>query len=212
MGIVGRLAPAENLPSELIAHLVDGGYQYLSTEDYTEACDMWIEAWEAIKYRCKPEPNDLDFFNRQYRGDFFVSNLCQDLERELHHAGLADSAYFEKRIDYCRGFLRLFPGADDLIIHNMRRAIAESYASLGDYQQSDAEFAKVVEDYPDNPWGYIGWGDIYFLGKKDDYDKAKELYLKALAIAKEKSDTDVVHERLEDIEHPTRPEPPEMPS
>ena len=29
-----------------------------------------------------------------------------------------------------------------------------------------------------------------FLARKDDHDKAKELYLKALAIAKEKSDID----------------------
>jgi len=204
----GRLAPAENVPSERIAHLVDRGYRYLSTKDYTKACDMWLEAWEAIKYRCKPGPNDLDFFNRQYRGDFFVSNLCQDLELELRSAGLADRTYFKKRMDYCREFLRLFPGADDLITHNMRRAIAESYASLGDYERCDSEFEGLAEDYPDNPWGYIGWGDIYFLGKKDDHDKAKELYLKALAIAKEKSDIDTVHERLEYIEHPTRPEPP----
>lgn len=90
----------------------------------------------------------------------------------------------------------------------MRRAIAESYAGLGDYERCDSESEGLAEDYPDSPWGYTGWGDIYFLGKKDDYDKAKELYLKALAIAKEKSDIDTVHERLEDIEHPTRPEPP----
>ncbi|MEA4884978.1 MAG: SEC-C metal-binding domain-containing protein [Clostridia bacterium] len=208
----GRLAPAENVPKERIAHLVDEGYQYLSTEDHTRACDMWLEAWEAIKYRCKSESNDLDFFNRHYRDDFFVSNLCQDLEGELHNAGLEDSVYFQKRIDYCNEFLRLFPGASDLIIHNMRRAVAESYASLGDYERCDSEFERLVQDYPTNPWGCIGWGDMYFLRKEDDYGKAKELYLKALAVAKERFDIDAVHERLDDIEHPTRPQPPEMPS
>ena len=69
-----------------------------------------------------------------------------------------------------------------------------------------------MEDYPGNPWGYIGWGDIYFHRKKDDYDKAKGLYLKALSIAKEKSDIEAVHDRLEDIAQATRPQPPEMPS
>jgi len=94
----------------------------------------------------------------------------------------------------------------------MRRAIAESYASLGDYERCDSEFERLVQDYPTNPWGYIGWGDIYFHCSEDDCDKARELYLKALAIAKEKSDIGAVRERLEDIEHPTRPQPPEMTS
>jgi len=40
----------------------------------------------------------------------------------------------------------------------------------------------------------------YFDGKKGDYDKAKELYVKALAIAKEKSDIEAVRDRLEDVE------------
>lgn len=47
---------------------------------------------------------------------------------------------------------------------------------------------------------FFGWGDIYSDGKKGDYDKAKELYVKALAIAKEKSDIEAVRDRLEDVE------------
>jgi tetratricopeptide (TPR) repeat protein len=93
--------------------------------------------------------------------------------------------------------LTLFPDEDKLNIHNMRRSIAESYAKLGDYEQSDSEFEKLVQDYPDNLWGYIGWGDMYFRDKKDR-DKAKKLYIKALAVADE-DDIMVVQERLEDI-------------
>lgn len=205
-----RLAPSCSVPMERIDDMVEEGFQYLMAGDVTKACDIWLAAWDAIKYRCRPGCISLDFLDKQCIGDFFVSNLCQDLEGELHNAGLDDSVYFQKRIDYCNEFLRLFPDASDLIIHNMRRAVAESYASLGDYGRCDSEFERLVQDYPTNPWGYIGWGDIYFLGKKDDYHKAKELYLKALAIAKEKFDIEVVQDRLEDMEsrhqiHPCRP-------
>lgn len=111
---------------------------------------------------------------------------------ELNVARLRDNTYFQKRIDYCREFLTLFPDEDKLIIHNMRRSIAESHAKLGDYEQSDSEFEKLVQDYPDNPWGYM-----YFRDKKDG-DKAKKFYIKALAVA-DKDDIMVVQERLEDI-------------
>jgi tetratricopeptide (TPR) repeat protein len=80
----------------------------------------------------------------------------------------------------CREFLTLFTDEEESITHNMRRAIADSYASLGDYEQAESEFKKLVQDYPNNPWGYVAWGDIYFFDKKDDYDNAKELYVRAL--------------------------------
>jgi len=195
-----RLAPSSNMPMERIDDMVEEGSQCLSAGDVTRACDIWLAAWEAIKYRCKPGPNDLQFVDRQYSGAFFVSNLVQDLEPELRNAGLKDSAYFQKRIDYCNEFLRLFPGASELIIHNMRRAIADSYASLGDYERCDSEFERLVQDYPTNPWGYIGWGDIYFFDGKRDYDKARRFYTKALAISEDKSDISAAQERLEDMD------------
>lgn len=207
-----RLAPADNLSSCQVGNLIDSGYGYLEADNPQKACDVWLTVWEAIKYRCKPEDNKLDVFDQRYGGEFYISNLCQDLEDELHNAGRRDKAYFEKRIDYCREFLTLFPNVEELITHNMRRAIADSYASLGDYKQAESEFRKLVQDYPNNPWGYIAWGDIYFFDEKDDYGKAKELYLRALAIAENKYDIMAVNERLEDLEDALRNEQPKIPS
>lgn len=194
-----RLAPAYNMSMEHMGDLVHEGNQYSLANDPVRACDTWLEVWEAIKYKCKPKSKDLKELDKEYCGVFFVTNLCQDLELEFHNAGLRDKSYFEKRIDYYRDFLNRFPNEDELITHNMRRAIADSYASLGDYEQADAEFDKLAEDYPNNPWGYIGWGDIYFFEKKVDYDRAKELYMRALAIAKDEYDVMAVNERLEDL-------------
>ena len=87
-----------------------------------------------------------------------------------------------------------------MIVHNMRRDIAETYSSLEDYERAELEFEKLVQDYPDNPWGYIGWGDPYFFDKKDDYKKARVLYEKALAVAKDETDIIDAQERLENLE------------
>lgn len=195
-----RLAPSNIMSMEQMSDLIDKGFEYISNKDSKAACDIWLEVWEAIKYRDKPEFRNLDFLNEQYKGSFFISNFIQDLEKELYNAGRKDKAYLEKRINYCREFISHFPDEDELIIHNMRRAIAESYARLGNYEQAESECEKLVRDYPDNPWGYIEWGDMYREEKKD-YIKAKYFYEKGLSIAKDKIDIISLNERLEDLEH-----------
>jgi tetratricopeptide (TPR) repeat protein len=122
---------------------------------------------------------------------------------ELRNAGLRDKTYFQKQIDYCTEFLALFPEADDAMIGHRRRSIAESYAYLGDYKKADLEFEKIVQDHPHDPWGHIAWGDIYYFDgceEETDYDKARSLYRKALAVAEDKGDILAVRERLQGLE------------
>lgn len=195
-----RMASPSNLSMEQICRLIDQGGQHWEHDDYKTASDIWLTAWEAIKYKHNPEYKDLSFLEEQYRGGFFVRNLCQDLDDSLCNAGLTDHTYHKKRMNFSLEFLSLFPDEEEPPPHNMRRAVAESYASLGDYRQADREFQKIAEDYPHNPWSYIGWGDLYYWDKKDDYDKAKELYLKALAVSEDEDDIMVVQERLDDLE------------
>lgn len=194
-----RLAPPNHLSMEQMSDLYDRGFDYLAKNDPVSACDAWLKVWEVIKDRSESKFQTLDHLHEHYKGSFFISNFCQDLEMELHNAGLNNSTYFEKRIVYCREFCDIFPKENELIIHNMRRAIAASYEELGEYKKADSEFEKLVKDFPDNPWGYIGWGDMYYLGQKKDYHKAWKLYEKALVVAKDANDLDVVKERLENL-------------
>lgn len=194
-----RLAPASKLSSEQMSDLINRGFEYLAENDSVSACDTWLKVWEAIKGRIKPAFKNLDDLDRHYENSFFIRDFCQDLEAELHNAGLEDPAYFAKRIQYCREFCDYFPKESELIIHNMRRAIADSYAKLDQFREAELEFEKLVQEFPNNPWGYIGWGDIFFLEQKKDYHKARELYEKGLAVAKDKMDIEALKERLEDL-------------
>jgi tetratricopeptide (TPR) repeat protein len=194
-----RLAPANKLSMEQMSDLIDGGFEYLEENNFISACDKWLEVWVAMKDRIDPAFQNLDYLNRHYKGSFFIRNFCQDLEAELHNAGLKDPAYFEKRINYCREFCNLFPKESELIIHNMRRAIADSYDKLDQYRKAESEFERLGQDFPVNPWGYIGWGDLFFFEKKKDYNRALELYEKGLEIAKDKEDVEALMERIEDL-------------
>lgn len=199
-----RMAAPHNLPAELMSRLIDRGVVCLRRKEYGAACDIWLEVWEAIKYKHKPGFTDLEPLDKEYSAFFSIRNLCQDLEEVLHNAGLGEHIYFEKRIDYCRDFLDLFPNENELIVHNMRRAVADSYSRLGNYEESEREYHKLVADYPTNLWSYIGWGDIYFLDKKDNYDQARELYLKALDTARDSEEIEIAKERLQDLEYKMR--------
>ena len=70
---------------------------------------------------------------------------------------------------------------------------------LDKYRKAESEFERLVQDFPVNPWGYIGWGDLFFFEKKKDYNRALELYEKGLEIAKDKEDVEALMERIEDL-------------
>ena len=109
----------------------------------------------------------------KYEWEQFPTNWVQDLETELHNAGLDDLEYFKKRIQYCEELLKAYPEekADTLIIENTRRAIAESYYELGDTDSCDRLFEKWTKDDPQWGWGWIGWSACYW---RDRHDKQIE--------------------------------------
>ncbi len=197
-----RMAPADNVSVEQMSNSIYEGEQYFLADDPETGCDIWLEVWKAIKAKCQQQAcSDLDLLDEQFRGAFFVSNFVQDLEMELRNAGVRDKSYFKKRIDYCREFLTVFSDANDSILANMRRSIAESYACLGDYEQADLEFEGIVQERPHDPWGYIAWGDTYASKWPEgeiDYDRARDFYMKALAIADDRGDIVAVQESLEE--------------
>lgn len=197
-----RLVPGKKLSMEQMSDLIDKGFEYLADNDSKSACDVWLEVWEAIKYRIKPEFKKLDYLEKVYNKSFFIKNFCQDLENELYNAGFMDPAYFEKSVTYCKEFCSYFPNEDELIIHNMRRSIADSYLRLKKVDEVKRELDSLVRDYPNNPWSYIACGDMYWFEKDTikDPSKAKEFYEKAAMLAKEIYDKKAIQERLEDIE------------
>ena len=197
-----RLVPTNKMSMEQMSDLIDKGFEVLNVNDSKSACDNWLRIWDAIKYRIKPEFKTLKYLDKHYNRCFFIINFCQDLEGELHNAGLEDSEYFKKRIDYCREFCNFFPEEEELIIHNMRRAIIASYICLEKFDEAKKELDRLVTDYPDNAWSYIEYGDAYCYGNEliKDLVKAKEFYNKALLVAKGEYDKKAVEERLEDLQ------------
>jgi len=200
-----RLLP-DVINFEMISDEMQNGYDLLEEKGAVEACKIWLEVWDKVKKKIAPNFKSTEEADEVFLGMQSLSNWCQDLEMELGNAGRDDASFHEKRIQYCREFYTLFPETRDLIIHNMKRAEAESCFALDMQEKGDELFRKLIEEFPDNVWGYIGWGDMYGIFRMNqsiplDYDKAIRIYKMALErdIDSEQDKRDVL-DRIASIE------------
>ena len=95
----------------------------------------WLEAWEKIKGILKEtsmSPNELP---DEYPWTDHLLNYVQELETELHNAGIDNKEYFTKRIRYCEELLEQKELLED-ICENTRAAIGESYFELNEVGKS----------------------------------------------------------------------------
>jgi tetratricopeptide (TPR) repeat protein len=122
---------------------------------------------------------------------------------ELANAGRDDASLYNKRITYCQEFYDLFPESDHRTLLNMKRAIAESYFALNRPKEGEESFKKLIKEFPDSAWGYIGWGDMYWLCTSHDktpvdYEKAERIY--RMALKRNVDDKKDVKDRLKNLE------------
>jgi tetratricopeptide (TPR) repeat protein len=160
------------------------GYSLLEARQQTAAaCDKWLEAWEMVKQMAEPDVRTTTDFDSVYPGMMqSVFNWCGDLEMELGNAGLDDPAYHEHRVRYVREYLAQFPEEDENRHINLRRAEGEALWRLGKQAEAEAVFQALVDKFPDNGWGYIGWSDEYYLwsASPGDYEAGEAILLRAL--------------------------------
>jgi tetratricopeptide (TPR) repeat protein len=197
-----RIIP-ERYNIEMIDDLMQEGYEDIGKSNYRDGMEKWEKAWNMIRIIVPSNIKSVgaaDEFITPLTQSIF--NWCQDFKMESANAGLKDNSFYLKRIKYCQDFCRTFPHSDESIIRSMLRAEAESYASLGDIETADKFFQELTTKFPDNVWGYIGWGDMYRNLKPDsrisgNYDKAEEKY--RLGLARCNTEIEVINERLEDL-------------
>jgi len=161
----GTLPPMELLPEERLDDLMQEGYRLLEAHRTAAACDRWLEAWEIVKQLAAPTMRTTEAFDNAYPLFQLVFNWCQDLEMELGNAGIDNPAYHDHRLRYAREFLARFPDSDTSFWISFTRAEGEALWQLGRRAEADAVYAALVERFPTEAWGYIGWADQYWLNR-----------------------------------------------
>ncbi len=193
--------PARSELQRQLSSYISGGYRLIRHGQTTEGCDQWRLAWEVVKQLTTADIRSTEAFDRQHRGlSERVSNWFQDFEMELGNAGLDDPRYHQRRVDYVREFLALFPDESSLAYLNMRRAEADALWELDRRAEAETIFSALVERLPDEAWGYIGWADRYWLldDSAKEYETAEAIMRRALERPNLQERADLL-ERLADL-------------
>jgi tetratricopeptide (TPR) repeat protein len=164
--------------------LIGKGYDLQRGHQSALACDRWLEAWDLLKTMIASDVTTTGAATKTLPGlTEYVDNWCQDLEMELRNAGLDSDEYHGYRLDYARDFLERFPDEDRLTVLNFRRAEGEALWDLGRRAESEASYAALVDEMPDDAWAYIGWADHYWLlhDSPKEYARAEAILERALA-------------------------------
>ena len=178
--------------------LMQQGYDLLESRRTDAACDAWLRAWEEFCGLYERGGFDsFEAFDERFRGTQYVYNWVQDLEMELHNAGLDKPVYFEHRIRFGEDCLKRFGEENDSLREHLRRAVAESWAELDQRDRSDALFDQWLTNDPHWGWGWVGWADVYYLGKKSHRDlvRAEQLLKRGFDVDGVR-DRDAIIERL----------------
>ena len=189
-----------DLPNmEMVDDKMQAGYVALETGDTLQTCRLWLETWRAILVILgRAEMNSLDEFDDRFGGTQSVFNWVQDLETELHNAGLEEPGFFHERITLCETMLDRFPDGA-LPVDNFKTALAASYFELGDLEKGDRLFRVWLEQSPQWGSGWIAWSDCYWLFAKaehKDATRAEQILQEGLASPGVENRADIL-ERLQ---------------
>ena len=168
---------------EMVDDKMQAGYAALKAGDTVKACRLWLETWHAIlDITDRAEMGSLDEFDDRFGGTQSVFNWVQDLEMELHNAGLQEPRFFHERISLCETMIDRFPDGG-LSTDNFKIALAESHFELGDREKGDRLFHAWLEETPQLGSGWIAWSDCYWMfakPKHKDATRAEQLLQQGL--------------------------------
>ena len=180
------------------------GYRNYSNNKSEAACIPWLEAWEEIKIILQETGMTMLELQKAYPWLEHLLNYVQDLEMELHNAGIDNTDYFKKRIRYCEEVLEQKELPAD-IYEGARSAIGESYFELDDIETAEQFYRNWLTSDPQWGYGYLSWSHGYAWAKQNP-SKAKEILETALAVPQIRNRQDLLNRMVEICKELAEPE------
>src|SRR5919197_1289263 len=183
----------------------------------SEAYEDWLHAWELLRDHTPDHITTFAVLERWFHldvQDCSVTEMLYELDMALHNEGLEDARLTATRAEVARWVYTHFTEESPLNLGNFRGYEAEALWELGQTAQAEALFQELTELFPTFAWGYIWWGDGYWMSDwsyehTPDYDRAASIYRQALAIP-HLEDRGDVQDRLDDLQderaHPEKRE------
>lgn len=166
----------------------------------------WLHAWELLRDYTPDHITTFDALETLWHldvQDCSVNEMLYALDMALYNAGLDDLRWMGQRAEIARWVYSHFPEESALNVGDFRGYEAESLWEMGQTEQAEALFQELTETFPTFAWGYIWWGDSYWMSDwsyeyAPDYDRAASLYRQALAIP-DLEDRGDVQDRLDGL-------------
>ena len=195
-----RLRPDKPLLNHVGFWIIDG--YSMQHVDEKKTCDLWWRAWEfVIAWSKKYDIHSLEKLDDSL-GDYvdsYVADWLTDLEEQLFNLWKRGQTYIRRRLELARMVQLQFPERNPDLL-NWGRAEGESLFRLDDPVAGDKVYRSLTEQFPDDAWGYIGWGDEYsptFAAAPAyvDSEKALRIYRMGLSHCTMEEDA-VIRERI----------------
>jgi tetratricopeptide (TPR) repeat protein len=172
----------------------------------SEAYEDWLHAWELLRDHTPDSITTFEALERWFHLDVHdcsVTEMLYELDMALHNEGLEDARLTATRAEVARWVYTHFTKESALNLGNFQGYEAESLWELGQTEQAEALFQVLTETFPTFAWGYIWWGDCYWMSDwsyeyAPDYDRAASIYRQALAQPAVEDRGDV-QDRLDDL-------------
>ena len=181
--------------TEMLDDKMQAGYAALADGETAKACRLWLEAWRAVlDIMPRSGTDSLDGFDDQIGGTQSVLNWVQDLETELHNAGLEEPDFFRERIALCETMIARFSGGW-LPVESFQAALAQSHFELGDREEGDRLFRRWLDECPQWGGGWMAWSDGYWLfagPRIKDAARAEQILQEGLAVPGVENRTDLL--------------------
>jgi len=196
--------------TDMIAKKTPSGAAPLTTQlcalMRSEAYEDWLRAWELLRDHTPDHITTFDALETLFHLDVYdcsVNEMLYELDTALHNEGLEDARLTAKRAEVARWVYTHFTEESALHLGNFRGYEAESLWELGQTEQAEALFQALTETFPTFAWGYIWWGDGYWMSDwsyehAPDYDRAETIYRQAFA-QPDLEDRSDVQDRLDDL-------------
>jgi len=126
----------------------------------------------------------------EYETMYDLLYWATSLVNNLQNASRDDKSFFQKKHDFCKEYIEMHKNYLDKNMRNLgniRRAFAECYIDICDFETCDNLFSKWLQQEPDWGWGWIGWSDCYWLFQekhKQNLKKAIHILEQGLSVKK----------------------------
>ena len=140
------------------------GYGLKERNESEAALEKWWEAWEKTKAWLADKPartfDDIQELAGDGLTDYFL-NWTWDFNIALSNAMKGNRVWAERRLEIFDDLGSRLVDENRSNTVNFALACAESLFALRRKKEGDVRFAALIERFPDELWGYIGWADEY---------------------------------------------------